>query len=109
MPNTREKLIELLGQVQDEARKKRGYGTFCFGNEKVVDHLIANGVTVQQWIPVAERLPEGFETVLAYDGYSVEPSVFNEDIGFHECDKYEAYPLFGVTHWMPLPQPPKGE
>ena len=26
-------------------------------NEELADHLIANGVTIQQWIPVTERLP----------------------------------------------------
>ena len=38
MPNTREKLIELLSQVQ-----------YLGGlEEKIADHLIANGVTVQK-------------------------------------------------------------
>ena len=63
----------------------------------------------QQWISVKDRLPEENETVLAYDGDFVEPSVFYGDHGFYELDKYEADPLCGVTHWMPLPEPPKGE
>ena len=50
MANTREKLIELFRAIAHEN---------CFGSiEKIADHLIANGVTIQQWIPVKERLPE---------------------------------------------------
>ena len=77
MPNTREKLIELLSQVQ-----------YLGGlEEKVADYLIDNGVTVQEWIPVTERLPEKYETVLTYDGYSVEPGVFYGNSYFYELDK----------------------
>lgn len=71
--------------------------------------LIEEAPAVQQWISVKDRLPEEYETVLAYDGDCVEPSVFYGDYGFYELDKYEADPLCGVTHWMPLPEPPKGE
>ena len=44
--------------------------------EKLADHLIYNGVTVQEWIPVTERLPENETDVLiaytrnGYRGYS---------------------------------------
>ena len=68
-----------------------------------------NGVTVQEWISVDDRLPEKYAMVLIYDGDSVEPSLFFGDLGFYEADKYEANPFCGVTHWMPLPMPPKGE
>ena len=40
----REKIIELLREVQ-----------YLGGlEEKIADHLIANGVTIQEWIPVTE-------------------------------------------------------
>ena len=63
----REKLIELIGEAQDEGRQQRGMGTFHIRNEEIADHLIANGVTIQRWIPVTERLPDCAETVLAVD------------------------------------------
>lgn len=49
MPNTREKLIELLDIIMQPGEKTLG---------DIADHLIANGVTVQKWIPVTERLPQ---------------------------------------------------
>lgn len=30
--------------------------------ESLADHLISNGVTVQKWIPVSERLPKDSES-----------------------------------------------
>ena len=103
MPNTREKLIELLGDVQ-----------YLGGlEEKVADHLIANGVTIQKWIPVTERLPE-LETYT----YSVDVLFRDYKEGIHVgyvCletgtwrEKYsrDQYAAHKVTHWMPLPEPP---
>ena len=77
--------------------------------EIIVDHLIARGVTVQEWISVKGRLPEsGKDAVLialrwgAVDiGWCEEGRCGSEFV--NEYDDGE------VTHWMPLPQPPKGE
>ena len=47
-----EKLVELLREVQ-----------YLGGlEEKIADHLMANGVTVQEWISVDDRLPQNFPT-----------------------------------------------
>ena len=72
----REKLIELLRKTRYEYRRyigmkdmdKRMAKTdeeFLAVDDSIVgeipfcaDHLIANGLTVQQWIPVTERLPD---------------------------------------------------
>lgn len=71
----------------------------------------ANGVTVQQWIPVAERLPEESGEYLAITangvycclGYSTKHKAFNAS------DYIDNVAEIACTHWMPLPQPPKGE
>ena len=57
-----------------------------------------------KWIPVTERLPEENTEVLAYreSGISVE---FRWNTHW-DYDEFSDYP---VTHWMPLPEPPKGE
>ena len=49
--NVREKLIDL---IIDTKRTDPETGSFT---EYLADHLIAHGVTVQEWIPVTERLP----------------------------------------------------
>ena len=64
---------------------------------------------VQEWISVDDRLPEnGKEGVLiALRGGEV-------DIGWCEDGRWRSefvneYEDGEVTHWMPIPQPPKGE
>ena len=119
MPNTREKLIDLRQEGE-----KIAYD-FCVSRQEcencpyhapngcqegmIADHLIANGVTVQKWIPVTERLPEEYTTVLVCGEDGVEPGRFYGKSGFWTYDQYEQDPIFAVTHWMPLPEPPKGE
>ena len=97
--DTREKLIELLRYVQ-----------YLGGlEEKIADHLIANGVTVQEWISVKDRLPERYTRILLWaemDG-DISMGVLDDRREWY-VPGYENKP-FNATHWMPLPQPPKGE
>ena len=54
-----------------------------------------------EWIPVTERLPEKNTWVLAYCKYNG-----------HVVDYLDINGLWSygnVTHWMPLPEPPKEE
>ena len=118
MDSVKEKLVELLWKAS--ALVNNELPTV----EQIADHLIANGVTVQdgkdnnvpaKWISVKNRLPEGeclaasMLTGPAYGemlvGYVAEAS--NWDTGY-ECES-DGEILPNVTHWMPLPQPPKGE
>ena len=128
MPNTREKLIEFICSTE------YGNGSLIGKNfqrgfiEKIADHLIANGVTVQKWIPVTERLPEADGDYLVFERGYIVPAIrvlsFAKD--GRKVDKYDFYrgwknvwyrydsewghlTIDDVTHWMPLPEPPKGE
>ena len=108
MPNTREKekLIELLNEAGEKLKELCGGLNDNNGNGVRADHLIANGVTVQEWISVKDRLPEKDGIYLTFNkkkeyefhffqaGKQMWPAIWKED---------------GVTHWMPLPEPPKGE
>jgi hypothetical protein len=115
----REKLIEILETVVSP-KELLCDGEVLVSTARVADHLIANGVTFAEdnnvpskWIPVTERLPEASETILVYsDGY-VEPGILHDMNGKQEfwniLDGYASEEILGVTHWMPLPQAPKGE
>ena len=115
MMDVKEKLVDL---IIDAKRTDPETGSFA---EYLADHLIANGVTVQEWISVKDRLPDNKEhdwvlaQVVEDNGYMHIPKVmeyrqlrndwFEETYGWLS----EHNGLFSVTHWMPLPNPPKGE
>ena len=84
--------------------------------EVIADGLIAHGVTVQEWISVDDRLPEEGEYVLCVlKGFNYGGKI--QVCKFVPADKFKDKPYFehfrngfpSVTHWMPLPNPPKGE
>ena len=102
--DTREKLIELLREVQYQGNAVHGYHDKYIQNGELADYLIANGVTVQKWIPVSERLPEKEMEVIVYTGNILKPSVFCYHFWTADLLSWQS-----VTHWMPLPEPPKGE
>ena len=83
--------------------------------ERIADHLISNGVTVQEWISVDDRLPEPKHEFDARNWYLV---ALSNDVVKELAYEFHNHSVFGygwretaypVTHWMPLPQPPKGE
>lgn len=59
-----------------------------------------------KWIPVSERLPEQYETVIGWDGLFMG-EVEHGDYGFVWLDDDGCNSLANITHWMPLPEPPK--
>ena len=72
-----------------------------------------NSVTVQEWIPVKERLPELNTDVLVCDaryGYFGVWSLEKDECEDKPCWEDDGgwwKSLGDVTHWMPLPEPPK--
>ena len=76
----------------------------------LVEKLLAKGVTFQKWIPVTERLPERYDFVLiATIDKTVGEAVLNGDRHFYGVNTDEYAEQLCVTHWMPLPEPPKEE
>ena len=129
----REKLIELLSESIRHAGNVCGetgdckkcqydkYGEDC-GYAIRADYFIANGVTIatdnNKWIPVTERLPDTAERVLVCKTWNGR--VYKPEYGYYQdfpnqkgcwyvLTEEGYYPQREVTHWMPLPEPPKGE
>ena len=108
-----EKIVDLLREAPYNIfGNKLGNCYFDSCLELIADHLIAHGVTIQEWIPVTERLPEPFVSVLAHmPGEKPFPTVhegFISNDGIWQSEMFRREPG-EVTHWQPMPQPPKGE
>jgi len=63
--------------------------------------------TAPRWISVEERLPEERAVVLVVRDEKLYGRTVT--IGWHRCGKWELPIGAKITHWMPLPEPPKEE
>ena len=123
--DVREKLVELLQDANNPV-------WMWFPNNaammQLADYLVSNGVTVQEWISVYDRLPErdgaylvttngvsGLQNVktrwFAKDGEMVDAYDLagQKDVWYLYDSECGYVSIKTVTHWMPLPEPPKGE
>lgn len=121
----REKLEELLYRAHHNASCVMGYsGSEEKAIEEEARYLLANGVTVREWIPVTEKLPDVeketnairiTQTVQATDGkehFFGYFTIYKYDESWQFVCADEAINLCAidtVTHWMPLLEPPKEE
>ena len=121
--DVREKLVELLTEFY-------GCNPMYYGIDalSIAQHLIDHGVAFQKWISVTERLPEEDGSYLvttndfgnrqgvnirwfAKDGETVDEYELagQKCVWYFYDSEYGYVSTNSVTHWMPLPEPPKGE
>ena len=126
--DVREKL-EVIAHLGDHITYKEDIG-ICYDSAlaKVIEDAymeLKNGVTVQKWILVKDRLPSEEEyTATSEDGteyYARLLIAYKTDIIEYEIGYYDGYKwmtempiriIKDVVAWMPfpnMPQPPKGE
>ena len=106
--DVREKLVELLDRFVYDER---------YGNGDIAEKLISNGVTVQEWISVDDRLPEESGLYITFGCTAVPVRLlhnFDKDMGKfgvwwdYDTDgkkhpRYRFIEAEDITHWMPLP------
>ena len=113
--DVREKLVELI-----ESARYWGSNT----SEEIADNLLDSGVTVQEWVSVNDRLPieeakaheqewcEEYCEFLVMIERGLLPTTLYYDWEENEWFKINTAlerETYKVTHWMQLPEPPKGE
>ena len=107
--NVREKLVEIVCDAMErDGCIGHCNNSPCFEVERVVNALIANGVTVQEWIPASELPKDTYEYWIAYKAggdYSYSTGYFDGKY-WRSALTHHKIP---VTNWMPISQPPKGE
>ena len=117
--NQREKLSKLLCTAHSISTEAACFedATYARQLKMEADYLIANGVTFatdnnvgSKWIPVTERLPDNGEIVLACGKRHATSGMFQGALRNNpKLWHWKGNTLKEVTHWMPLPEPPKGE
>ena len=114
--DVREKLIKILEEPCD------GRYPAC----ELAEYLISNGVTIQKWTSVKDRLPEkdgNYLVVINYFGkyqninvrsFAKAGETVNEydlagekNVWYRYDSEYGYVSTSSVTHWMPLPELPK--
>ena len=106
---TVQELEELQGEAYDlgvESVLRNHYGLSWHDAEKVRKE-VSKLQSVSKWIPVTERLPEYRQIVAVCVHFPFDENARMAVAPYTP----EIQPMFWerVTHWMPLPEPPKGE
>ena len=101
-----DKVKEKLSGLLYEASRKADSESYIF--DQIADNLIANGVTVQEWFPANEPPKDTYEYWIAYKACGD----YYYSTGYFDGKCWRSpitHRKIPVTHWKPLPQPPKGE
>ena len=132
--DVREKLIGLIAKAKYICANDYSDHT---EDEYIADTLLDNGVTVQEWISVKDRLPENSKKEGAFCPRYFVMTKYGESFGWYNPNFKSWFVLFWfftdrllekeidferadvpkivkvpdgvVTHWMPLPEPPEAE
>lgn len=80
----------------------------------MVTKLAGDAAVEREWIPVTERLPELWrnDETAELVNYMIYSPDFGVDIGNYHAKAKKWFCILlpcTVTHWMPLPEPPKEE
>ena len=101
------KVVDMLTSLENEFQHFKPFEGFEHAMyRKLCEVEIEIGkmqsVPMPQWIPVTERLPEHGQEVIVYSGNVLKPTVFAYQFWNPKYDSWKH-----ITHWMPLPEPPK--
>ena len=81
----------------------------CKQVDKFAEEAARLYAKLPRWIAVTERLPDAGERVLCYCRANIYEVMKMRTDGDWVYDTNHVYMHSFVTHWMPLPQPPKEE
>ena len=98
-------LTNAADAIEEPSMKLHGDEAAIAGMKREIERMVV--ADKPRWIPVAERLPEDRVEVLVSSGMFA-PLI---EVAFYAGLFYPAWDgeteIAAVTHWMPLPEPPK--
>ncbi|YP_010660131.1 DUF551 domain-containing protein [Pseudoalteromonas phage HS1] len=61
---------------------------------------------MSEWISVDDELPSESGAYWTFNGGDEKPSVIQKRVHMYDS-RHKQFNCYTVTHWMPLPEPPK--
>lgn len=99
---------DLMKQTADAIEELCG---LCASQSKDCSEAVAKylelWVKQPRWIPVTERLPEERCDYLVFAVGGAWRQISSIEIAYWDGDRFLVQSFNAVTHWMPLPEPPK--
>ena len=119
MSDIREIKCEACPRVcpEDYQKMVEMYSRACQERDRANELLQKGQERTTQWISAKDRLPDacGFPCLLCGENKFGQIRVFEGFTGYMKCGKSEWHSnqkdididVWTITHWMPLPEPPK--
>lgn len=118
--------IQMLMEQSEDDEHDKIWNNAIRGAVNAVKHHTKSAQPEPQWIPCSERLPEDGQEVLVYAVGKADGFIGDNVIALSERFMFRLFPAWNgvgqwkspweyfssnyeITHWMPLPDPPKGE
>lgn len=96
-------MSEAANAIEELNMKLHGDEAAIAGMKREIERMVV--ADKPRWIPVTERLPEKYTHNLVYGSeIGIDILYFGNRGLFLD---YHSDEINGVTHWMPLPEPPK--
>ena len=99
---TKESLIEMMREAESNYTNDDQHTLF----EAIAETMVAYGVKENGWVPIEARRPETHQSVLAYTKYGITTLEYAGSGRWWNYECWGSTQNWGITHWMPLPEPP---
>lgn len=67
-----------------------------------------NGYELMKWTRVKDKMPTDYDYYIIHGDFGVTVATLYKGTFYREIDEYnDPAECINVTHWMPLPKPPK--
>ena len=98
--------LTIVDKIIANLCSRRGFYQALDIDEDIMEELREDlaGIVSQQWLPI-DSAPRDGSCILGYGPYGVEISYYNKQR--IEWESHCGTRLLELTHWMPLPEPPK--